>query len=68
MKYKNYIDIFYDRSIKLWTAILLDTEGNQQGNAIYECSLESIKLDAIQNWGTLRMYKDTVINKFTKKL
>jgi hypothetical protein len=63
-----YIDIFYDRSIKLWTALLLDIEGNQQGDAIYEGNLQSIQHDALQKWGPLRMYKDTVSSKFSKPL
>lgn len=32
------VDFWYDRSIRLWTCLWLDTEGYQQGIAQYACN------------------------------
>jgi hypothetical protein len=43
---KLVFDTFYDRSLKLWTAMLKDTEGNQVGVAGYGKTKFAAKRDA----------------------
>jgi len=62
------IDIFYDKSLRLWTALLLDEDQYQQGDAIYSPYFQEIINDAIQEWGDLRAYKDVVNNGINKPL
>lgn len=33
---ERYIDLFYDRSLRLWTGRVVDNEGNQIGLSIYD--------------------------------
>jgi hypothetical protein len=64
----NYIDIFYDRHIRMWTAIKCDKQKEQQDGSINALNLKSIMADASLQWEGLNMYKDVVNNNFTKKL
>jgi len=41
-----HIDSFYDRNIRLWTAIVKDQDGNQIGDAQYGSREDFVILDA----------------------
>ncbi len=43
-------DTFYDRSLRLWTALLVDTDGNQVGSAGYGVTKKDAKEDVEGNF------------------
>ncbi|MFA6199194.1 MAG: hypothetical protein WC679_02145 [Bacteroidales bacterium] len=45
-----HIEFFYDKSIRLWTALLLDEEGNEVSTALYESTKNKIKKLTIKDF------------------
>jgi hypothetical protein len=50
-------DTFYDRSLKLWTALLKDAEDNQVGTAGYGVTKKDAKEDAEGNFYSQAYFK-----------
>tara|TARA_R110002020_G_scaffold94130_3_gene226769 strand:+ start:1335 stop:1541 length:207 start_codon:yes stop_codon:yes gene_type:complete len=64
----DYIDIYYDRSVRSWVGIAKTYDHFQVGDAEYVYSKEDVLDWAFMEYPTAQVFIDVVNNGFTKPL